>query len=436
MKLIKKRTAKILTIVISIIIAIGLFVTFVPISIGGFRYLSFAGNIKYGSDLKPGMYGEYVIDGTATGDDVNKSVQSIKSILEEYGYPNANVYSVSNSKIRVEIGNATNGNYELTEKMLDAIDVGVFDLRTSTDSKDLFINGQKHITSVSIGNSSTYTYVKITFNSEGLTNYLAKMKTGNTIYVYMGGDLQTSFQASTAQYDDLYLTFNDYASAYDFKLKVQLGSLVPVSFDKDFTEVNTMSPTLSNTGLTADINSAEYGKSDILVCLSLGLTFAILASLAYLAIKHRAFGIIAIITLLVETIIGLFFMQLFNAVEVSLTSYGVLAFGYAITIFELFIYINKVNNEFTLGKTIEASLDGGYKKSIGTNAAITVLLAVVGLLLIIFTKGAVKVSGIVLLIFGLAGGLLSMLVMPWFVKIYHGLNPNNETHYGFARRKN
>jgi|GEM_PF-5694464 len=432
MKPIRKKSAIILTIVISIIIAIGALFTFVPMAFGRTSFLSFAGNVKIAGDLKPGMYGEYVIEGNQSSENIDKSVSGIKTILAEYGFTNANVYAVDNSKVRVEIARPTSGNYSDAQDILSAIDAGVFELRTGTDADDMFILGSEHITDVSLGNSSGTTFVKITFNNDGVANYRANMVSGNTIYVYLGGNLQTSFSASTAATDELYLTFNEYASANRFKMAVKLGSL-PVSYNADLTEINTMSPTLSTTGLTADINSAYYAKSDIFILLVLTLTFCVLASFVFLIVKYRAFGFATMISVLVQSIISLILMQALTAVELSLSGMLVLAGGYALSIFGSYYYICHVESEFKEGKTLSASLESGYKKSIAVNATIAIALVVFGAVMAIFGAGAILTAGILIVIFGALGGLGNLVLLPFFMKIYHAMNPKKIGAYGLVR---
>ena len=432
MKPIKKKIALIWTIVISVVIALGLVFTFIPMQFGKTKFLSFAGNVKIASDLKPGMYGEYTFSGSPSSSDVLDSVSKIKSVLSEYGYPSANVYGISGNKLRVEIANTTNGDFSKTESFLNCIDVGKFELRTGTGEDTMFISGPSHITGVKIGNSGGKTYVMLSFNSEGLAAYKANMKSSNTIYVYMGGQLQTSFAGSSTTYDDLYLTFDEYDSAYNFKLNVLLGCL-NVEFNPDLTEINTLSATLSNAGLTADINSANYAKSDVLVLLSLALTLCVLAVIAFLAIKFRAFGITTFIVVIIESIILLFFMQALTRIEVSAPVFAVMALGYALSLFGSIVYIFKVKAEFEAGKTIQASLESGFKKSLPISVCLAIMLMVTGSILAIFTSGAMWVCGIMCVLFSLISLLANALLLPLFMKFVYAFFGNKLGAYGMKR---
>ena len=431
MKPLKKSTAKFLIIFVSILLVIGLVFAFIPMNFGNSQYLSFMGNIRYANDIKGGMYAEYKVSEDATSGQLNKTVTELKSILSEQGYPNAFVASIGDA-IRVEIGLDTGKDYEKTQTMLQALGVGVFELRTGTEEDKTFINGREHIKNVTVGSSGGATYVQISFNKEGLELYKANMKSGTTIYVYMGNNVQTSFSGSTAQTDDMYLTFEDYAQAEDFALKVKLGSLVPIDFIANETVVNSMSSPYSTVGLTANINSDAYGKSNAFVAIVVALAITICATIIYMAIRYKAFGIINIFAFLCDIVILVFFMQALPWIELSLSSMLVIALGFALLFFGSFIYIEKVRSEFFDGKTLTASLESGYKKSILINSAIYIAIAIFGFTMAILGSGAIQVAGVLLVLFALIGALNNIVLLPGFVNIFQAFNADKTKVYGLT----
>lgn len=432
MKPIKKKTAKFLTIVISIILLLGLFLTFVPFKIGSIKFNSFAGNIKIANDIKPGLYGEYVFSENPTSDDLSKGIENIKSILGQYGYQNATVYGVGEDKLRVEVAVNNANDFAEAEKVLAMVSVGVFELRTSTDENTTFINGHKDISDVKIGNSGGKTYIQIIFNSDSVAKYKAKMIAGNTIYVYLGGTSVTSFSAGGTSYDDLYLTFEEYEAANQFRMDVLFGSLVPLSFDNNLTEVNTMSATLSNVGLTADINSQNYGNSDALVITCLALTLFVLLCLAYLIIKFKIMGAVVFASLCGQTVLICLFMQAFDLIEISLATLFVFAVGYMAMIYSTLIYVQKIYQEIKDGKSLLASVDGGYKKSMAINIVISALMLVVGAMLLILNSGSLAVGGLMLIIFAGANALGSLLFLPFFIKLVMIISNEKAKLFGLA----
>ena len=430
MKLIKKSSSITLTAIMSVLLCLALILTFVPMKLGSLSYSSFAGNLKYASDVSGGMFGEYYLKDDATTADVTKAVTSLKNILNDQGYPSASVYSVGGEKVRVEIGNTPNKDYSATEKLLTALGVGEFDLRTSTSEEDIFIHGRQHITKVQVGSSANRTYVQITFNAEGLESYKAHMKSGTTIYVYMGGNLQTSFSGSNTSYDDMYLTFTDYASATDFALKVKLGSLVPIDFKADETVIDFISSPYSLLGLTSDINNGAYHTSSAMIAIYVVMALVLVAACVYACIRYRALGIANIFSMLLATCVALFLMQALPFIELSISSLIVMFVGFILVYFGALTYATKVCEEFKEGKTLVSSLEGGYKKSLAPNTATIVAIFAVSAIIALFAGGAIRVGAAIMAIMMVASALNNLLLLPWFVKIYYCYGDRKTSHYG------
>lgn len=436
MKSYKKSTSLFLIIFMSVILVVGLVFAFIPMNFGSTKYLSFAGNIKYASELKAGMYAEYTASGDVTRAQMNTAVDQIKSILSNKGHTGAFVAAVGDKSIRVEVGLETGGEYTETQSLLATIGVGVFELRTGTEKTKTFISGREHITEITTGSASGSSYVKISFNEKGLQAYKANMKSGTTIYVYMGDELQTSFSGSDAAYDDMYLNFETYAEAEKFATSVKFGSFIPVDFDKTKTEINTMSSPFSTVGLTADINSAAYNKSNTFVLLFVALLACVTAAIVFMVVKHRAFGVANLLSMLILSVIITYILQLLPWIEIGLSALISIAVSSAMTFMGAFIYIGKVGAEFSLGKTLEASLESGFKKSAFINAVIAGLMFVAGLFMAFLTSGAVATAAIILAVFGAAYALNNILLLPWFISIFYSFEKKNTLAYGLGGQKN
>ncbi|MBQ7579277.1 MAG: hypothetical protein IJT25_01955 [Clostridia bacterium] len=430
MKLVKKSTSITLTVIMSVLLCLALILTFVPMKLGSLSYSSFAGNLKYASDLKGGMFGEYYLEDSTSTEDINKAVNSFKTILNDQGYPNAVVLSVGAEKIRVEIGNTPNYDYSKTRSLLTALGVGEFDLRTSTDEKDIFISGRQHITKVQVGSSANRTYVQISFNAEGLEAYKAHMNSKTTVYVYMGGNLQTSFSGSSVVTDDMYLTFTDYDSAEDFALKVKLGSLVPIDFKTDETVINFVSTPYSSLGLTADINNGSYHASSALVAIYIVIGLIMVGVTVYAILRYKAFGVANLLSGLFAICVMIFLMQALPFVELSISSLIAIFIGVVVMEYGALNYVLKVQEEFSEGKTLVSSLESGYKKSIALNVATVVCGLIISAIVAVLSSGAIRVGAIIIAISMLASALNNLCLLPWFVKIYYCFGNRKESHYG------
>ena len=430
MKLIKKSTSITLTVIMSVLLCLALILTFVPLKLGTLSYSSFAGNLKYASDVTGGMYGEYYLKNGTSSEDINKAVNSLKTILNDQGYPDAVVYSVGAEKIRVNIGNTPNKDYAATEKLLTALGVGEFDLRTSTSEEDVFILGRKHITNVQVGSSANRTYVQISFNAEGLEAYKSHMNSKTTVYVYMGGNLQTSFAGSNAAYDDMYLTFTDYASAEDFALKVKLGSLVPIDFKTDETTIDFVSSPYTRLGLTADINNSAYHTSSALIAIYVVMALVLVGATVYACLRFRALGIANILSSLYSTCLAIFLMQAFPFIELSISSLITMFIGFVLMYVGALNYANRIQEEYNEGKTLVSSLESGYKKSLPSNIAVIVCGVIISAVLAIISGGAIRVCATIFAIMVASSALNSLCLLPWFVKIYYCFGNRKTSHYG------
>ncbi|MBQ7452764.1 MAG: hypothetical protein IJS68_00660 [Clostridia bacterium] len=425
----KRKMTLFLTILMSVVIGLALILTFIPMHIGTLNYLSFAGNLQYANDLKGGMYAQYQFKNGTSAEDIEKTVSEIRSVLSEKGYYSPFVAQVGNG-VRIEIGNTTTHDYKGTDKLLDAIDVGLFELRTGTEESKKFIDGREHITDVKLGSSGSQTYVQISFNEEGLVKYKETMNSSVTVYVYMGGNLQTSFAGSSAVYDDMYLTFANYAEAEDFAMKVKLGSFIPVDFNTEETRINTMSSPYSTASLTADVNSGAYGKSNVFVGMTIVMSFLVVLAMALAIVRYRAIGVANLLSMALSTCVAIFLMQALPWIELSISSLFVMLLGFVIMFYGAYAYASNVQSEFHEGKTLTASLESGYKKSLLPNTFVLVAGLVVAVLFAFFGSGAIRTGAIISLIFMLASAFNNLCLLPWFVGIYYGYNNNKPAYYG------
>lgn len=432
MKPIKKSTAKFLIIFVSVLLAIGAVFAFIPMRFGASKYLSFMGNIRYSSELKGGMYAEYIVDGEASETKLAKTVEQFKNVLSLEGYQNAYVASIGNA-VRVEVSGNPKKDFVATQTVLNGLDVGVFELRTGTEESKTFINGREHVKEVKVGSSAGSTHVQIVFNKAGLDAYLNNMASGTTIYVYMGGDLQTSFSGSAPMYNDMYLNFEDYAQAEDFANKVRLGSFVPVDFVTTLTQINTMSSPYSRVGLTADINSKTFGKSNLCLAIIVALSVIVCATLVYMILRFKAFGIVQAIAFVADAVIAVFLLQGITVVEIGLSGAYAIVFGLAMLFYGSFTFILNVKDQFDEGKTISASLESGYKKSVGINASISIATFAFGLIVAIFSTGSLLSAGVITCIFAGISALNNLLLCPWFINIYRSFNSTKPQCFGLAQ---
>ena len=422
MKTFKKKPAIALIIVLSIVLIVGAIFAFIPMQFGHNSYKSFAGAIRVGNDFSAGMYAEYDIapDGAAGTNDINKSISQIKNVLSEKGYASTNVYAVGDEKIRVEVSYENGGsNFRNAYSLLKAVGVGAFELRSSSNEDDTYVIGSKHISDVEISTYTSSTFVTLKFNNDGKKAYEELLGAGKTIYVCMGGATQTSFSTentNTSDYSQLQLTLSDYSSAVDFATKVKFGS-IPVELNKDTAVINTVGV-----------------RSSMLACI-IGIAVLAVAILAFFAIRYGIMGVMNIISTLFAAIIATMLFWAIPSVEINVTALLAIVAGFAISAAMKCIYTERVRGEYLSGKTIEASLDSGYRKSISGVATFGVTALIAALVMSIVSGGILQTASVVIAIFALIGAFESLFLLPLLVSLVETFNRGKDKIYHFKREE-
>lgn len=419
MKPIKKKTAKLFIILIAIAAVIGTLFTFVPMNFGSYTFTSLVTSINKSADLGAGVYAEYEFDDTYSQSKIGNTVSTIKGILADNGYSGANVFSVGDQKVRIEIGYPTAyGSLKSSYTLLRAVGIGQFELRSSSSEDDTYIIGNKHITDVQISTYNSTIYVIMNFNAAGQEEYAKMLDASSTIYVYMGGNLMTSFSSEniTAS-SSMPLSFNNYASAEDFAMKVKLGSLA-ASFKTDSGVINTTNGT---------------NMTFVLSLIALGLI--LLGATLFFVIRYGVIGCFNLLALLFDAIIVLFFVWAFPWVEVSFSSFIAFGFGLSVLLTTTYIYASRVLDEYKQGKTVTASLEGGYKKSLHSMLAGNIVLSVIFAIVAIVASGELKVFGLITCLFSIVSMFSNAIMLPGFINIFEAFNDGGAKAYRFAVRE-
>lgn len=436
MKPIKKKTAKIFIALIVVAAVIGSIFCFVPMSFNSFTFTSISGAINVSSELGAGVYAEYDLNGDYTDTQISKSISTIKEVLSDKGYPSADIYAIGNEKIRIEIGYPTKGEtLKNSYTLLNAVGIGVFELRSSSAEKDTYIVGKEHIDSVDIQTYNGGVYVVLNFNESGLDFYEQLLEASDTIYVCMGGETMTSFDSSkVVASTSMPLSFNDYASAEDFAMKVKLGSL-DVELNPDTVCINTMSSILTNAGFVTNPNNAGFGYSATKVACIVALVAVVLFALVLMIVK---FGIIALfqaVAVLFNVLIALLLMWGFPWVEINFASILALAFGFAIMFTLTTIFALRFNEEYKLGKTVNAAFESAYKKSLSGILAIGIALTVIFGVVAIVASAELKVFGLITCVFSMLALFGTLVMVPGFMNIFETFNDGSFKPYRLPNRE-
>lgn len=433
MKPINKKVAKVFIILVVIALVVGSLFAFVPMRFNSYTFTSIAAAINKSTDLSGGVYAEYELDGEYSTAKINNSISTIRNILEEKGYSGASIYALANEKIRIEIGyksmiNGSNS-FKQSYTLLSAIGIGTFELRSSSNADDTYIVGNKHITDVTVNTYNSSIYVMLNFNDNGVEQYKKMLAASKTIYVYMGGDLMTSFSSEniTAS-SSMPLSFASFDSAEDFAMKVRLGSM-DVGLNSDTVCINTMSSTLPFINFETNPNNSRFTWDITFIIGLVAIALVVLLGVAYLIWKGGVLGAFELLALVFDTIIAVFFIWAFPWVELSLSSLIAIALGYTIVIATSLIYISRIEEEYKQGKTITASLESAYKKSLSPVLATGIVLTVIFGVVAIVAGAGLRVFGLITCIFSCISMFNTTVMLPGFVNIFEAFNDGAEKPY-------
>lgn len=419
MKPIKKKTAKLFIILIAIFAVLGTLFTFVPMHFGATTFTSIAADIRKSAEIGDGVYAEYDFDDTYSQDKINNTINTVKKVLEESGYPGASVFSVGGEKLRVEIGYPVKyGSLKSSYSLLNAIGVGQFELRSSSSADDTYIIGNKHISDVKVSTYNSTIYAVLYFNDAGVQAYSDMLEASSTIYVYMGGELMTSFSSSniTAS-SSMPLSLPTYESAEDFARKVILGSM-DAGLNKESMVINTF----KTSRLT-------------FILFVVAISLITLGGLVFLAVKNGVISCFKLLATLFDMIIVLLVIWAFPWVEIGFSSLLAFAFGTILLFTTTYIFTSRFEEEYKQGKTVSASLESGYKKSLSGMVSGNLVLAVILGVVAIFASGELKVFGLITCLFSLVSIFDGTLMLPGFIKIFEAFNDGGAKAYRFATRE-
>lgn len=420
MKPIKKNTAKLFIALIVIAAVVGSIFAFVPMAFGKTSFNSVFGSLSHSPELGSGVYAEYDLDGDYSAIQVNSSINTIKNVLESKGYSGANVFSIGNEKIRIEIGSDGQETLKNSYSLLSAVGVGVFELRSSSSEEDTFIVGNQHITSVEINTYNSAIYVVLNFNKAGEEAYHGLLDASDTIYVCMGGETMTSFDSSniTAS-SSMPLSFTDYNSAQDFLMKVKFGSM-PVELNSETVVINTMSSIYDNGNLTANPMVDNLNVTKLIGYLT--ILFVIVLGIAYLIFKYGVLGLFELLAVLFDAIIAVVLLWAVNWVEISLSALVAIAVGFIIILASSLVYLSSFEEEYKQGKTISASFESAFKKSFKSILTAGVALTVIFGVVAIVASQELKVFGLITCIFSSLSLFSTLIMLPGFVRIFETFN--------------
>ena len=188
-------------------------------------------------------------------------------------------------------------------------------------------------------------------------------------------------------------------SANDLATSLKFGAL-PISFDDNSTQVQTIGPSLAGNQLSAGLTAGAIGLALVLL---------------YCLIYYRGLGLVVVASLLMAAVItyGLVLL-LSEAANFTLTLPGIagLIIAVGITADSFVVYFERIRDEMRDGKSMRVAVESGWKRARMTCLAADTVSFLAAIVLFIFAVGVVKGFAFAL---GLAT-LIDVVVFFFFTK--------------------
>ena len=421
MKKFNKSTAIILSVVMFVCLVVGFIVNFVPIKFSKSKFVSIWNTINVSSDMTGGIYGEYdILTENPSENDVIQTVSIIRNVFEKDGYKNVNVYAVGKSKVRVELS-YPNGDESIGtayNKLLN-IGTGAFSLSsasTTTEAGAVVLEGAKYVKEVKVYTNNSEKYISVVFNKAGKVKFEELCKKTESIYLILGDYNQSISITGIADYSSLTLSNTDWDNMIALEQKIQFGC-TKVELDGANAKIDTMSTTLSAGESSSSPEHKSFFSSNIYVIAMAGIIVVAVLILAFFAIKYGLFAIITLISMLVNVYLFLFIAWLVPSFELGVSVVIAIAIGLTLIYSYAYSFAKSVKGEYNLGKSLAASLESSYKKTILNVVISNLVLFVSSLILTMLSFGEISSVAIAFTIISALSLFTNLCLIPLLIKI-------------------
>ena len=429
-------------ILLTIIAILGILLCVCPFSVptSTSKYNGFLNAIDKGIDLNGGVTAIYNCE--LSGDSkenldtlIDNSLIKIKNLFEKEKYSEINIEKQGENKIRVEVSNtisdAQNFTFLKSGKSLSFTTEQVSDEVLPT----IYMNGLE-IIDVNVYydyESESYGF-KFTFSDLGLNQLQdlkerANLTTDKKIYIYLG-ELNTNNtlgEISTSDIDGKTISFTISSTG---------------SYGSSSTEITETLYNIVGGNLGYDISLIE--TSDITPILGqntllyIGIAFLITIIILFICmiIRYGTLGLLANLSIIFSIIIFLFLMQAIPFITLNLA--GIFGCILALLLFTISscIVLEKIKEEYALGKKIHLACKGGIKKSLWPILDSHFIIILSNIMIWIFAPSSMKIFGITLIISALISLFTSLVVLKYLIRIYLPINSTNAKVMHLYREKN
>ena len=389
---------------------------------------------KMGIDLNGGVLAVYTVtpseNSTDLDNEVNATINRIKNTLSKQGYLESTVMRQGtnpNYKIRIEVPGMSN-----TEDIMDAIGTPAnIEFMEPTadqsaaqtyDANKIFLTGED-LASVSTvqeakvnkeKSTSPYYAIELHFTNEGKVKFREKVKDADKQYlsIFSNGQIVNApviNDATTLGSDGSVLITGDYTKeeADDFKLRIESGMY---TVGLDISQMSYIPATLGEGAIKAG-----------LIALAIGM----LIIFALMIIIYRDFGLLANLSLIIYTVIFVFFLAIIDSIQLTLPGIAGIILSIGMAVDAYIVIFEQIKEEYRSGKNFAAATHAGFNKSIVTILDANVTTIIVSLILYLLSSGSIKGFAITLALGVGISMFVGLVITRALAKLYLYINPGN-----------
>jgi preprotein translocase subunit SecD len=400
---------------------IGFILAVVPFPVSGDRtFTGFMGAIKRGIDISGGVYAVYGVSDDETNRDnldarLDGTASTLRGMLFDAGFMEATVVTTGNQRIRIEVPDI-----ESPEELLRIIgDPATLEFRIAGVAR---VRGED-VTDAFVINNQGRPAIQIILNSRGAQAFFEatrdNVNSRMDIVVIQGGQERVisspNIEAAISGGRPVITGTFTLAQADELAKQILSGALGVRLMQLEFGQI---SPTL--------------GARALMLCLIAG-GIGLLLVMLYMCLYYKGLGLIACLSLFLYAGALLFLLAIMPWVQLSLPGIAGIILSFGIATDANIIIFERIRDEYRVGKSINASVAAGFKKSLWTvlDAEFTTLIA--ALILIILGQGAVAGFGITLFIGVLVSMFCSLVFTRSVLKLALRVNKTNNKFYGLNR---
>ena len=390
---------------------------------------SYASQIKLGLDLKGGIYAVYEANSEGVvdfNDKLTKTQDRLTAMLAESGY-DAVITIEGGNRLRVEVPDVDNPS-AVFKKIGDPCQV-VFVV-----DGEIVMKGKDNLTGASAYyDSSTGGYavsLEMTASGQGQFGQVTTEHNGKDMSIYLvynedyenfasTGDLVTTATINEPIFGNATITGSfTLEQAEDLATSIESGTF---ALALSLIESSTMPATLGEQALSTGLLAAAIGLALVI---------------AFLIWRYRMFGVVATISLLIYAELMVFFLAALPWVQLTLPGIAGIILSLGMAVDGNVIIYERIKDEYKSGKSLLASYNVGFSKSVMSIVDGNVTTIIAAVILMLLGSGTIKGFGLTLLIGIILSMFTSLILNKFLVKSFINIVPENEKYYALARVAN